>query len=418
MTSDLQPIQNSDRIGSLDFMRGIAILGVLLINIEDFCYPDPWSPYTYGFEGNSDKLARFWVYFLTQGKCYSMLALLFGVGFYSFIERFEKKDIGTKAFEIYGKRLLWLFLFGTAHAYVIWDGDILHHYAACGLLFFPFKSFKSRTLACILLIPVALLLINSYVSVKDTNHRYQQYLQAQQIDPKVQSPEDLKKIMDWQKDTKIGLADTSVLETPRKTYLQSIEENTKHVKIHMGRIYNQGIFYRTFIMMILGILLYRSGVFVNYKSVRYYWPITVAALIVALIINYARHYHWSFENFIPVTNLWQEWAYTFPKELLGFAYILLFNGLYQVLFKKSPTRIISNIGRTALSNYILQSILCSILFYGYGFAMYNQFSRLNLLKVVAIIWLMQLLFTWIWLKKFKYGPLEWLWRKLTYGNLN
>lgn len=417
MKSEFQPIRHSDRIGSLDFLRGIAILGILLINIEDFCYPEPWSPYKYGFASSSDTLARFWIYLLTQGKSYSMLALLFGVGFYIFIERFEKKALGSKGFEIYGRRLLWLFLFGTIHAYAIWDGDILHHYAACGLLFFPFRSFKSSTLLFLVLIPIALLLINSYVSVKATNDRYQLYLKASNINPQLQSPEDLKNINEWQKETTPALANTSVVEVPRKTYLESIETNAAHVKIHMGRIYNQGVFYRTFIMMILGILLYRSGIFVNYRSIRYYWAITGAVLMLALFVNYARHYHWSFESFIPVTNFWQECIYTFPKELLGFAYILLFNGLYQVFFQASRHGFISDIGRTALTNYILQSILCGILFYGYGFGMYNQFSRLELLKVVAIIWLIQLSLSWVWLKKFEYGPLEWLWRKLTYGNL-
>lgn len=418
MQSILQPINSSDRIRSLDFIRGIAILSILLINIEDFCYPDPWSPYKYGFTTYSDKLARFWIYFLTQGKSYSMLALLFGVGFYIFIERFEKKGGGTKAFDLYGKRLLWLFLFGTIHAYVIWDGDILHHYAACGLIFFPFRSFKSGTLVLLLLIPISLLIINSYVSVRGTEARYQQYLQTKSLDSITLSPEVQKKNSDWEKETTEGSADTSKIEAPRKTYLENIAANTEHVKIHLGRIYNQGIFYRTLIMMIIGILLYRSGAFVNYKSIRFYWPITFFILVLALIVNYLRHYHWSFESFIPVTNFWQECLYTFPKELLGLAYVLFFNGLYQAFFKFSRANFISNIGRTALSNYILQSILCSLLFYGYGFAMYNQFSRLELLKVVAVIWGLQLGLSWIWLKKFNYGPLEWLWRKLTYGNLN
>jgi uncharacterized protein len=223
---------------------------------------------------------------------------------------------------------------------------------------------------------------------------------------------------DWENETKKGIADTAVIEVPRKTYFESIKANTEHVKIHMGRVYNQGVLFRTLIMMLLGIITYRSGIFVNYRSVRFYWPFALAIFIIAMVVNYERYYHWSFEYDEPVTDFWQEWLFTFPKELLGFAYILVFNGLYQIIFKASGIRLISNIGRTALSNYILQSVLCGLIFYGYGSGMHNQFSRLELLKVVAFIWLFQICLTWLWLKKFKYGPLEWLWRKLTYGDIH
>ncbi|MEM8896055.1 MAG: DUF418 domain-containing protein, partial [Bacteroidota bacterium] len=121
----LQPTQTSSRIPSLDFLRGVAILGILFINIENFAYPDSWSPYKFGFDEPIDRATRFWVYFLTQGKFYNMFALLFGVGFYIFLERLEKKSLGLSAMDIYSRRLLWLFVIGVTHAYLIWSGDVL-----------------------------------------------------------------------------------------------------------------------------------------------------------------------------------------------------------------------------------------------------------------------------------------------------
>ena len=91
MYKPIKPTDVLKRIPSLDFLRGIAILGILFINIENFAYPEPWSPWKYGYQGAIDHVTRFWVYFLTQGKFYSMFALLFGVGFYIFIERLEKR---------------------------------------------------------------------------------------------------------------------------------------------------------------------------------------------------------------------------------------------------------------------------------------------------------------------------------------
>src|SRR5687767_6077862 len=107
------PTQSFERINVLDFLRGLAVLGILLINIESFSYPDPWSPSQYGFHEAIDHTTRFWVYFLTQGKSFSMFTLLFGVGFYIFLERLEKKGLGLKAMDIYARRLLWLFIFGV-----------------------------------------------------------------------------------------------------------------------------------------------------------------------------------------------------------------------------------------------------------------------------------------------------------------
>ena len=418
MNENLQPTHYSERIGALDFLRGLAILGILIINIENFCYPDSWSPVKYGFADTADHSARFWVYFLTQGKSYSMLALLFGVGFYIFIERLEQKNLGVKAFDLYGRRLLWLFLFGVVHAYLIWDGDILHHYAACGLLFFPFRSFSTKTLLIILIIPISIQLLHSYLSAEYTSNRYTLYLEAQHKIPDTRNAAELKSIEDWENETKKESADTTFFKAPRKTYGESIETNASHMKISYGRIYNQGILYRTLIMMILGIVLFRKGIFKNYRLMKSYWPLTITLLLIALFVNYQRYYHWTYESFIPVTSFWKAWLFTFPKELLGLAYVLLFNGLYQLLFKNSRFNFISGIGRSALSNYIFQSIICGFIFYGYGLGMYNQFSRLELLYVVSVIWLVQICLTWLWLKKFKYGPLEWLWRRLTYGSFD
>ena len=104
MLSKPQPTTLSERISSLDFLRGIAVLGILLINIESFSYPDPWSPYKFGFDGTADTTTRFIVYLLAQGKFFSMFTLLFGVGFYIFLERLESRGLGLKAMDIYARR--------------------------------------------------------------------------------------------------------------------------------------------------------------------------------------------------------------------------------------------------------------------------------------------------------------------------
>ncbi|MCB0628181.1 MAG: DUF418 domain-containing protein [Lewinella sp.] len=414
MLSKPQPTTLSERISSLDFLRGIAVLGILLINIESFSYPDPWSPYKFGFDGTADTTTRFIVYLLAQGKFFSMFTLLFGVGFYIFLERLESRGLGLKVMDIYARRLLWLFLFGVIHAYLIWDGDILYHYAICGFLLFPFRSFRIGQLLLILLIPVSLLLYNASQSAAGNRKQFQAFTQAAGKSKTERSQADQQLIERWPNRTTPKAPDHSPIKVIRKTYFQSIATNAKHTQVHKGVIFYQGILFRTLIMMIFGIILYRLGIFQDYRSIKYYWPLTISFLIIALTINYLRYYHWTFDYFHPVKNTWQAWLFAFPKETLGLAYILFLNGLYQKYLSKIRFKPISSAGRMALTNYISQNVICGLIFYGYGLGYYNQLSRSELLWIVAAIWLFQLSASWLWLQKFRQGPLEWLWRKLSY----
>lgn len=409
-----QPTSSLERINSLDFLRGLAVLGILVINIESFSYPDPWSPFKYGFTNERDQITRFWVFLLAQGKFFSMFTLLFGVGFYIFLERLDRKGLGLKATDIYARRLLWLFVFGLFHAYLIWDGDILYHYAACGFFLFPFRSFTIKQLLATILLLMGVLLYNAYERTATTQKQFTNYTQAMSLAEEERTEESINQIKVWERRTKPGEPDRSDLGIIRPTFYQSWVANAEHTKVHKGAIFYQGILFRTLIMMVLGIILYKLGVFQNYHSVKYYWPITFFVLATALAMNYFRYYHWSFVYFEPVKEQWQGWLFTFPKETLGLAYILLFNGLYQKYLRRFSANAISYAGRMALSNYILQSVMCGLIFYDYGLGKYNQYSRTELLPMVVGIWLFQLIISWFLMRRFAYGPLENLWRKLTY----
>lgn len=343
-----------------------------------------------------------------------MFTLLFGVGFYIFLERLEDKNLGLRAMDIYARRLLWLFVFGLLHAYLIWNGDILYHYAVCGFFLFPFRSFTVRQgVLCLL---GAVLMYNSYERTTNTQKQLSNYTQVVGLSEAERTEADRKTIANWERRTKPGEPDRSDLGLVRPTIYQSWVANAEHTKVHKGAVFYQGILFRTLIMMVLGILLYKLGVFRDYRAVRYYWPVTMLILAVALAINYARYYHWTFDYFQPVTSLWKSWLFTFPKEILGLAYILLFNGLYQKYLTRWKNNAISCAGRMALTNYIAQSIICGLIFYDYGLGFYNQYARVELLPMVGIIWMFQLTLSWLWMQKFSQGPLEAAWRKLTYSS--
>lgn len=418
MSTSIKATEPFERISSLDFLRGVAILGILFINIENFAYPDPWSPWKFGYEGAIDYSTRFWVYFLTQGKFYTMFALLFGVGFYIFLERLEKNQLGIKAMDIYARRLLWLFVIGIIHAYFIWNGDVLYHYAICGLLLFPFRSIKTRNLLLIIAFLSILQLAKSYDQTMNRKGWKENYLKAMSIHEDQRSKEDEKSIVFWEKQTRKQEPDTSKVEVPKKTYWVGLQETYEHASAHKGLLYYQGLLFPSLIVMILGIVLYRSGIFRNYQTWKYYWLVSFIILSLGLIINYLRFYHWTFEYFEPVTNVWKGWLFTFPKELLGIGYVLILNGIFQKFLKSSKFNTISKVGRMALTNYIFQNTLLGLIFYGYGLALFNQFSRFELLGIVIVIWTIQLFLSWLWLRKFQHGPLELLWRKLTYRSFD
>lgn len=412
--AEVRPTDKLERIDSLDFLRGLAILGILFINIENFAYPDSWSPWKYGFDDALDRSTRFWVYFLTQGKFATMFTLLFGVGFYLFLERLEKKRLGMVATDIYLRRLLWLFIIGVFHAYFIWNGDVLYHYAICGLLLFPFRSLSKKTLLFSVLVLVLIQTTNSYEKTSQRRNSFNSYLEVKDRPESDRTTQENKRVDYWEAYLTKKMPDTSQVKTPKSTYLTGLKETYQQASVHKGMLYYQGFLFPTLMVMIIGIYFYRSGILRDYNSWKYYWPITLSLLIIGLILNYYRYYHWTYMYFQPVLNFWKDFAFNFHKQILGVAYVLLFNGLYQKFLSQLNMRVISNIGRMALSNYLLQSTIMAFLFYGYGLAWFNEYSRTELLLIVIVIWGIQLVLSWLWSKKFNQGPAEWFWKRMTY----
>lgn len=415
----ISPTLNTERICSIDFLRGFAILGILYINIESFVYPNPWSSWQYGYESAIDHHTRFWVYFLTQGKFYSIFALLFGVGFVMFLERAQQKTKGLKAMDLYARRLLWLFVIGVIHAYFIWDGDILYHYAICGFLLLPFRVVPTNYVILIVVFLASLLLLKSYKSIANRKIAFSSYKEALNVPEYKRTADETKRIAYWDKRYSKKEPQTAiVVENPKPTYWEGLKATFNKLKVHKGEFYHQSLIISTLIVMLIGMLLYRSGIFSDYRVWKHYWIITIGIVSFGLVINYLRYEQWTYKDHEPVLEVWKALLFTFPKEILGVGYVLLGNGIYQKFLKNSNTKLLSKIGRTALSNYIFQSIVLGFLFHGYGFGLFNQYTRFELLGFVAAIWAIQILATVLWLRYHKQGPLEFIWRKLTYNSFN
>jgi len=405
--------QQESRIQVLDFLRGIAVLGILIINIENFAYPASFSPYLFGFASEIDQNTRFWVYYLFQGKFFTLFAILFGVSFYLMLERLAERYQGLDAIDIYSRRLLVLFFIGIAHAYFIWDGDILHHYAVCGLFLFPLRSFSQKQLFSVIALLMGSMLFNANLATDRNIEQSQDYAEAIQVAEGLRTEAQHKAVRRWERRTSERNVEYYLddVEERQGDYLDNVAANAESIKILKGQLFYENILFKTLMLMTIGMFLYRSGIFQDYRSWSYYWPISISLLAISMTLAYDRYYHWSYEYLSPTTSLIKGLMYSVVNYFQGVSYLLVLNGVFQIWLKPKAVIWICNIGRMALSNYILQSLICALIFYGYAGNMVNQVSRSELLAIIPIVWFANFIFSQLWLRYHRQGPLEKIWRK-------
>ena len=399
MSSLSQRINLKNRIHSLDLIRGFAVLGILIMNITSFsqiniAYMNPTIGA--GLEGYNQYFHGF-NYIFADTRFMSIFSILFGAGVVLFTQRIEAK--GKRVATLHFKRMFWLLLFGLIHAYFIWVGDILVAYAICGSLVFFFRKKSIRTLfimaVILFLVPVSLNFMTYYGMPKDALESTFAffYPSTEQIALEI-------KIMQG------SYLDQMPLRLENAIGLQTI-------------VFMIEIFWRTSAMMLLGMILYRKGILSADKSIGYYkkmiWIGFVPGLILSIIgLDQVYASEWSGAY---VMNIGAN--YKFLSGLfMASSYIGLLIWIYKKgIFKKLQNRLQAT-GRMAFTNYIGMSVICTLIFNGHGLGLFGTFDRLQQFVIVISIWVTMLIISPLVLKKFQYGPLEWLWRKLTYFSFN
>lgn len=388
-----------DRIISIDVLRGIAILGIIIMNIQSFTMPLAayMNPHVFGdMEG-----LNYWVwalsYILISEKFMTLFSILFGAG----IILFNTKGDGLiKTGKLHYRRNFILLIFGLIHAYVIWYGDILTAYALCAFLAFVFRKKKVKTLlivgAAFFIVP-SLFYLFSYASTP--------YWPQEQID-------EMNKM----------LAPNIDEINKEITAMQGnwFEQNAVRIKTAImlqTQMFLMQVFWKVMGLMLLGMALLKSGVLSAQKSKMFYVKITLIGFSIGLylaisgLIFNAKNV----ENVFKLMFLGSHFNYlgSLPMAL---GYI----GLIMLIAKSDKfsrfKSLMSKVGRMAFTNYILTSILAVILFTGTGFGLYGTIERTTQILITFAFWLILIVFSNIWLKHYKFGPLEWLWRSLTYGH--
>jgi uncharacterized protein len=420
------PVDAAARLGAVDVLRGVALLGILAMNIVHFAWPmDVYSTPTAAPGSTWGDLAL-WMFnhIVFDTKMMTIFSMLFGAGLVLMSDRADAK--GASLRRVYYRRVAVLLVIGLIHAYLIWDGDILVPYALCGFLLYPFRHKSPRTLITIAVILFAMAIpvwLGARVVIRTMAATYES------VEAEIKEG---KKPSGWRKDAHDFWKEMKEDETKKAEDFQKAIDNHRGgyagiVSKRAGDLVREqtfgfllGFWWLVGGRMLLGMGLMKLGVFSAERSSRFYQRLALIGYGVGLplvLVDIAIDWHYGFfvnDAMRYVTGGW--WlinSVSSPFMALGHVAVVM------LIYKSGAlgwlTRRLAAVGRMALSNYLFDSILCTTLFYGYGFGLYGSIHRPGLYLIVLAIWAFQLWISPIWLARFRFGPAEWLWRSLTYG---
>jgi uncharacterized protein len=417
-----------DRIASLDVLRGFAVLGILIINIQAFALPESAfsNPLAAGgFEGANRGI---WIasHLLAEQKFISIFSMLFGAGILIFTAR-----AGSEAIRLHYRRMLWLLLFGLIHACLLWYGDILMLYAVCGGIVVWMRGWRTRTL---LIAATALLLLTATltglmgatlremhnalvefdrraavtVPAPDANAELLMGMSAVEVRARLAESREL-----WQPPAARIEEETAALTG---SYADELRHRIPLVLAMQG--YTLAIYsWRTLGLMLLGMVLLRSGILGAGRSTRFHAGLAAGGFALGLPVVWIgldRNLHSGFDWISAQTVNWQFNYFGSVAVALGWVGLIMLLCRSEVLAALKLR--LAAVGRMAFSNYILHTLVCTTIFYGrggLGLAQFNQWNRVQLLLLVLGIYALQLWLSPLWLRHHQRGPLEWLWRRLT-----
>lgn len=382
MDINAAPTKEKNRLVAIDAARGFAIFGIFIVNIGAFSAPYfIYGGATAAWNSTVDRYTQALIDMFFQASFYTLFSLLFGFGIQLLKDRLVERNIHVSRF--LAKRLTILVGFGLIHAFAIWHGDILLSYGLIGLLLLLFLKASNRSLlawgAVLLGGSVGLLSLALYGTRNALGGSNQ-------------------------------LAITQAIENYRSENLITIWSQNYHDWMHA----NGGIGFFFLIMVLLPLFLF--GMYIARKRWLHepekhkatLWKLWVVSLIGFIGLKIG--------PYLVGNPLWLSYI----QDNIGGTFSAIFY-IVSIMFmaqRKIGRRIIqpfAAVGRMALTNYFMQSVICFILFYGIGFGLYGSVRPIVGVGMVLVIFIGQIFLSNWWLRRFRFGPFEWLWRSLTYG---
>ncbi len=470
-----EPVRGAERVAAVDVLRGVALLGILPMNIVFFGLPGPAYDNPTRGGGDTGLNLGIWAFnhVVFDAKMMTLFSMLFGAGLVLMGGRADAR--GARLGWVYYRRVSWLLVIGLLHAYLLWAGDILVEYALCGLLLYPFRRLSARTLlilgtlALLVVVPVGAAFEGAFRFMEATAAKAEamrqeaapnrarwvagacslaaqaQFRQSLGAGPApclaaaaeaaaTAAQEDKKpsRFQAWVADLWTEGVRPEIDPSPE----QWAESYRKEVKVHGGGYggivahnvrqlvvthtvgFVVGLVWLIGGRMLVGMGLMKLGVFAAARSRRFYVWLAVLGYGVGLpLVGYdtyallRSHFHYP-------EALRSGYLFTYvgsvPVALGHVAVVML---VCRAGALRRLTACLAAVGRMALTNYLMQSVLCTTLFYGYGFGLYGKLDRTGLACVVLAVWAAELAWSPVWLRYFRFGPAEWLWRSLTYWRL-
>ena len=398
-THTAAPVDAGRRITAIDVLRGVALLGILVMNIQGFSMPDAayLNPTAYGDLTGANLWVWILGHLLTDEKMFGLFSMLFGAGILLMTSRIEQR--GGRPGPLHYRRMGWLMLFGLLHAYLLWSGDILWTYGLCGLIVYLFRNRSPRTLVASAVIFFAIGSAIFYaIGVFIGSLPPDQYAGFVQ--------ENWRPTAEMIRDEIATFRGGWLGQMPSRAS-DAIFSQTILIVIMTG--------WKAIGNMLLGMALFKwrvltgdapRSMYVRMAAVGF--PIGLTIVAFGIWRNFAAG--WSARYSFFFGSQFNYWGAMVVD--MGWIGVIMLAGTSERFTRAKQA--LGALGRTAFSNYILQTLICSALFYGNGFGLFGAVTRVQQILIVAAIWIVQLLIAPLWLRRFAYGPLEWLWRSLTY----
>lgn len=404
-----------ERIYIIDVLRGFALLGILLLNIIAFAYISAvYINPNLGISSPADFWAWVMIEVTAEGAMRAIFSMLFGASILLFIDR----NNGRSA--LHYKRMFWLLIFGLINGYLfVWPGDILSTYAFAGCIIYFLRNINRKNLAIISAVLLAILSLYTMGINFELRESSNATKNIQAFEEKaVKVPNYLISRSLFWKDVQ---QDFNPSESKKKqeikqrtsSYISALEWSAYYYTDILVSALPSLLIWDALVFMIIGMTLYRYEYLQGKYSKRTYLMIAIASAGIGLSVNIFEVWRSVSSNF-KLINTFAMFMSTYHIGRLAMAIGWVSLIIFLCKKFKFGSRLAA-VGRMALTNYLMHSIICLFIFTGAGFGLLGAFSRLELLVLIALIWAFQLWFSTWWLSYYNYGPAEWLWRFLTYG---
>ncbi len=392
------PVPQSQRIESLDVLRGFALLGILIINIQSFAMV--WvayvNPTVYGDLTGANYGVWLLSHLLADQKFMPIFSMLFGAGIVLMTSR--RRAAGRGSAGVHYRRMGFLLLFGLLHAHLLWYGDILYHYAVCGLVVYLFRNWRARFL---------ILLGVSSIAVPSALSLFFQctipFWRAQDVESFVREFAPTQDMI------------AAELAAYRGGWWAQMGHRAPTALMMETYVLASTVAWRAGGLMLVGMALFKLNVFSAKRSAGLYLVMVAAALVVGIpaVACGVRHNfaaNWDPLKFVFLGSQYNYWA----SLLVSLGWV----GLVMFVCKRrlwpAMRRRLAAVGRMALTNYLLQTVICTAIFYGHGLGLFGRVERVGQIAIVLAVSAVQFIISLAWLRHFRFGPAEWLWRTLVY----